>query len=66
MPLKVGDRVIRESEICNDIGDRGRNGRRATKMEGTVTYIHPFGWYHIVEFKTRGGKFKESFWGVEG
>ena len=63
MMLKVGDKVTREPESIYAPGEKERSKRNPVKMEGVVTYIHPFGWYHIVEFTTRGGKFKETFWG---
>lgn len=65
MKLKKGDRVIREPECLYESGEKERSHKKPVRMEGVVTYIHPFGWYHIVEFTTRGGKLKESFWGTD-
>ena len=33
-------------------------------MTGKVTYIHPRGRYHLVEFETWGGTVRECFQGV--
>lgn len=50
--LSIGDKVRRR---CSH-----RNGR--PWMEGTVVYIHPDKYYHVVEFHfAGGGSFRESF-----
>lgn len=57
--MKIGDRVQRVPETFGETEEiRDRNRKRKTRRrayDGTVIYIHPLGWFHVVAFETRGG-----------
>ena len=61
--VRVGDKVRRMSEMLSQQDEEKRSVRRP--MVGKVTYVHPKGRFHEVEFELRGGKVRECFQGVE-
>lgn len=61
--LEVGMEVTRIPESIFGTDANGKSQRQP--MRGCVTYIHPLGRFHTVEFQTRGGPIRESFLGVE-
>ena len=38
---------------------------RAKVREGKEVYRHPEGWYIVLEFEGKSGKFREAFWPEE-
>lgn len=62
--MKIGDKVQRRPETFGGLEGKsfGATGRRRA-LTGEVVYIHPEGWYHMVEFTVRGGKVRECFLG---
>lgn len=58
--MKIGDRVQRVPETfgeTEEIRDRNRKRKaRRRAYDGTVTYIHPLGRFHVVAFETRGAQ----------
>ena len=38
---------------------------RSKVREGKEVYRHPEGWYIVLEFKGKSGKFREAFWPEE-
>ena len=61
--VRVGDKVRRMSEILSQQDAENHSVRRP--MVGKVTYVHPKGRFHEVEFELRGGPVRECFQGVE-
>lgn len=61
--LQVGMEVTRTPETIYGTDANGKSQHQP--MRGRVTYIHPAGRFHTVEFQTRGGAIRESFSGVE-
>lgn len=61
--LEMGMEVTRTPETILGSDENGKSQRQP--MRGRVTYIHPLGRFHTVEFQTRGGPIRESFLGVE-
>ena len=59
--MKVGEKVVRMPETFRDYGEESRTPRA---VAGRVTYIHPKGRFHMVEFETPGGALRECFLGV--
>ena len=59
--MKLGEKVVRMPETFRDYGEEGRTPRA---VAGRVTYIHPKGRFHMVEFETSGGALRECFLGV--
>lgn len=59
--MKLGEKVVRMPEIFRDYGEESRTPRA---VAGRVTYIHPKGRFHMVEFETPGGALRECFLGV--
>lgn len=47
--VSVGDRVLRTPRTFSKPG-RKTDGHERTQMKGTVVYVHPKGWFHLVEF----------------
>ena len=62
--LRVGDRVWRLPKTHSQIN---KKDAPPTPMSGTVVYIHPEGWYHVVEFESQAGlhRWRESYRGCE-
>nr|DAL91793.1 MAG TPA: ATP synthase subunit 9 [Caudoviricetes sp.] len=57
--MKVGDkRMMKPHEFQDD----PRHPNRSKLLPCTVIYIHPQRRFYRVEFETRGGKFRESFY----
>ena len=43
--------------------DKSRAHIRGAKVrEGKEVYRHPEGWYIVLEFQGKSGKFREAFW----
>ena len=59
--MKLGEKVVRMPETFRDYGEESRTPRA---VAGRVTYIHPKGRFHMVEFETPGGALRECFLGV--
>ena len=59
--MKLGEKVVRMPETFWDYGEESRTPRA---VAGRVTYIHPKGRFHMVEFETPGGALRECFLGV--
>ena len=59
--MKLGEKVVRMPETFRDYGEESRTPRA---VAGRVTYIHPKGRFHMVEFETPGGVLRECFLGV--
>ena len=59
--MKLGEKVVRMPETFRDYGEESRTPRA---VAGRVTYIHPKGSFHMVEFETPGGALRECFLGV--
>ena len=59
--MKLGEKVVRMPETFRDYGAESRTPRA---VAGRVTYIHPKGRFHMVEFETPGGALRECFLGV--
>lgn len=59
--MKLGEKVVRMPETFRDYGEESRTPRA---VAGRVTYIHPRGRFHMVEFETPGGVLRECFLGV--
>lgn len=59
--MKLGEKVVRMPETFRDYGEESRTPRA---VAGRVTYIHPKGRFHMVEFETSGGALRECFLGV--
>ena len=59
--MKLGEKVVRMPETFRDYGEESRKPRA---VAGRVTYIHPKGRFHMVEFETPGGALRECFLGV--
>ena len=59
--MKLGEKVVRMPETFRDYGEENRTPRA---VAGRVTYIHPKGRFHMVEFETPGGALRECFLGV--
>ena len=59
--MKLGEKVVRMPETFRDYGEESRTPRA---VAGRVTYIHPKGRVHMVEFETPGGALRECFLGV--
>ena len=59
--MKLGEKVVRMPETFRDYGEESRTPR---SVAGRVTYIHPKGRFHMVEFETPGGALRECFLGV--
>lgn len=59
--MKLGEKVVRMPETFRDYGEESRTPRA---VAGRVTYIHPEGRFHMVEFETPGGALRECFLGV--
>ena len=47
--MKLGEKVVRMPETFRDYGEESRTPRA---VAGRVTYIHPKGRFHMVEFET--------------
>lgn len=60
--MKIGQKVRRVPTGLTQAADSGKQEHRP--MTGKVTYIHPKGRYHLVEFETWGGIIRECFQGV--
>ena len=58
--MKLGEKVVRMPETFRDYGEESRTPRA---VAGRVTYIHPKGRFHMVEFETPGGALRECFLG---
>lgn len=59
--MKLGEKVVRMPETFRDYGEESRTPRA---VAGRVTYIHPKGRFHMVEFEPPGGALRECFLGV--
>ena len=59
--MKLGEKVVRMPETFRDYGEESRTPRA---VAGRLTYIHPKGRFHMVEFETPGGALRECFLGV--
>lgn len=59
--MKLGEKVVRMPETFRDYGEESRTPRA---VAGRITYIHPKGRFHMVEFETPGGALRECFLGV--
>ena len=59
--MKLGEKVVRMPETFRDYGEESRTPRA---VAGRVTYIHPKGRFHMVEFETPSGALRECFLGV--
>ena len=59
--MKLGEKVVQMPETFRDYGEESRTPRA---VAGRVTYIHPKGRFHMVEFETPGGALRECFLGV--
>ena len=59
--MKLGEKVVRMPETFRDYGEESRTPRA---VAGRVTYIHPKGRFHMVEFETPGWALRECFLGV--
>ena len=59
--MKLREKVVRMPETVRDYGEERRTPRA---VAGRVTYIHPKGRFHMVEFETPGGALRECFLGV--
>ena len=59
--MKLGEKVVRMPETFRDYGEESRTPRA---VAGRVTYIHPKGRFHMVEFETPGGALRDCFLGV--
>lgn len=59
--MKLGEKVVRMPETFRDYGEESWTPRA---VAGRVTYIHPKGRFHMVEFETPGGALRECFLGV--
>ena len=57
--VSLGERVRRLA-----ISMSGTDRKGPKPMEGRVSYIHPKGRFHTVEFSTMGGPVRESFAGI--
>jgi hypothetical protein len=60
--MKIGQKVRRVPTGLTQMAESGKQEHRP--MTGKVTYIHPRGRYHLVEFETWGGTVRECFQGV--
>lgn len=61
--MELRQKVIRTPETFYDKDLKTGHSNRHP-MAGKVSYIHPKGRYHVVEFQTRGGVIREAFQGV--
>ena len=62
--MRVGEKVVRVPLTISDFDPKTMK-RIIRPLRGRVTYIHPRGRYHVVEFNTPGGPVRECFLGVE-
>lgn len=63
--MKIGDKVRRRPVTFGGVeSDQKKGPGLRREFIGVVLYIHPEGWYHLVEFSVRGGKIRECFPGA--
>lgn len=62
MNVRIGQKVVRTPETIRVMSDKLKLESRP--MRGKVTYIHPDGRFHVVEFDSPCGPIRECFAGV--